>query len=191
MVSPARHHRFSYAEYLEREQATGLKHEWLDGQIFAMAGGSPEHARLIGEVVFALRSLTGTGPCRVFSSELKLRVRATGLATYPDVAVVCGPLELDAEDRHAVTNPTLIVEVLSPSTEAYDRGEKWSHYRRMPSLQAYILVDQIKPRLEMYERTPDGFLNHIADAGQELVLRALGGSIRVDGIYASSLALLG
>ena len=180
----ARHHLFSYAEYLAREQETGLKHEWLDGELFAMAGGSPEHARLIAAVTHALSSLVEPRRCRVYTAELKIRVAASGLATYPDVAVVCGPLELDREDANAVVNPTLLVEVLSPSTEAYDRGEKWAHYRRIPTLAAYVLVDQLRPRVELYERASvDTFLHRLAGPGERLHLACLGADLAVDDLH--------
>src|SRR5438128_1779113 len=100
---------FSYQEYLAREQETGIKHEFLRGQIFAMAGGTPEHARLIAEVAYRLRGIIDPTRCRIFSSELKIRVAATGLATYPDVAVICGDLERDHEDKNAATNPKVLV----------------------------------------------------------------------------------
>jgi len=165
-----------------------MKHEFLGGQIFAMAGGSPEHARLITEVAFALRSLIDPATCRIFVSELKVRVEATGLATYPDVAIVCGDVERDKEDGNAVVNPKVLVEVLSPSTEAYDRGEKWSHYRRIPALEAYVLVAQIPARIEVYERQPNGeFVHRSASVGESLPLAALGGSLDVDPLYARAL----
>ena len=187
MAQPIVHTRFTYEEYLERERETGLKHEWLDGQIYAMSGGTPEHARLIAAVTHALFGAIDPRRCQVFSSELKVRVKATGLATYPDVAVVCGPLELDREDDNAVVNPTLLVEVLSRRTEAYDRGEKWAHYRQLPSLRAYVLVDQLRPRVEIYERV-DGhlFTHRVVEAGQRLGAKCLAGEIEIDSLYASS-----
>jgi Uma2 family endonuclease len=178
---------FSYDAYLAREQETGLKHEWLDGQIYAMAGGTPEHARLISELAFLLRGAIDPSRCRVFSSELKIRVAATGLATYPDVAVVCGPLELDTVDPNAVVNPVMVAEVLSHTTEAYDRGEKWSHYRRIPTLQAYVLVDQVRPRVEIFSRAGEDFVHRLADAGQRLQIPVLGFALDVDALYASSI----
>lgn len=188
MVSPVAHHVFTYAEYLAREQETGLRHEFLSGQVFAMAGGTPEHARLLAEVAFALRGMIDPRRCRVFTSELKLRVAATGLATYPDVAVVCGDLVLDEADKNAVTNPKVVVEVLSPSTEAYDRGEKWAHYRRIATLEAYVLVAQVPARVEVYERQPDGtFVHRSAGAGEVLPLSCLGGGLDVDLLYAAAL----
>lgn len=187
MAQPIPHTQFSYAEYLERERETGLKHEWLDGQIFAMAGGTPEHARLLFETGHLLRLAVVPGRCRVFTSDLKIRVQATGLATYPDVVVVCGATELDGVDPNAVVNPSVLVEVLSRTTEAYDRGEKWAHYRTIPSLQAYLLVDQLRPRVEMFERTAGGFLHRMAEAGQRLTIPGLGAELDVDALYAAQL----
>lgn len=187
MAQPIPPAQFSYAEYLAREQETGLKHEWLEGQIFAMAGGTPEHARLVFEAGYLLRSAVDPKRCRVFTADLKIRVQATGLATYPDVAVVCGATELDDVDPNAVVNPLVLVEVLSRTTEAYDRGEKWAHYRTIPSLQAYLLVDQLRPRVEMFERTPDGFLHRMAEAGQRLRIPGLSAELDIDALYAAQL----
>ncbi len=182
------HHVFLYEEYLARERDTGLKHEFLRGQVFARAGGSPEHARLIAEVAFILRSMIDPERCRIFTSELKIRIEATGLATYPDVAVVCGEVARDDEDKNALTNPKVLVEVLSPSTEAYDRGEKWAHYRRIPTLEAYVLIGQVPEHLEVYERQPDlEFVHRIAVRGEALKLACLGGALQVDALYRSAI----
>ena len=189
MAQPTPHTQFSYAEYLERELETGLKHEWLDGQIFAMAGGTPEHARLLFETGHLLRLAVDPRRCRVFTSDLKIRVQTTGLATYPDVVVVCGDTELDGVDLNAVVNPSVLVEVLSRTTEAYDRGEKWAHYRTIPSLQAYLLVDQLRPRVEMFERTTDGFLHRMAEAGQRLTIPGLGADLDIDALYAAQIVV--
>ncbi|MBI4956716.1 MAG: Uma2 family endonuclease [Myxococcales bacterium] len=188
MVTATPHHVFSYAEYLARELETGLKHEFLHGQIFAMSGGTPEHARLIAAVTMALGRLVDPKRCRVFTSDLKVRVTATGLATYPNVAVVCGEVAGDAEDSNAVVNPTLLCEVLSPSTEAYDRGEKWAHYRRIPTLQAYVLVGRIPERLEVFERQANGdYVHQSAERGESLPVPCLGGAIPVDALFEGAL----
>lgn len=187
MTQQVSHHRFSYAEYLERERETGLRHEFLDGQVFAMTGGTPEHARLIAEVTYALRSSVDPARCRVFSSDLRVRIPSTGLATYPDLAVVCGSVEVDAEDPHAVINPSVLVEVLSPSTEAYDRGEKWAHYRRLSSLRAYVLVAPVPERIEAFVHTDAGFVNLVAGPGEALELEAIGARLVVDELFARAL----
>src|SRR5215212_185514 len=113
--------RMSYAEYLAAENKTDVRHEWLRGEVFAMAGGTPEHAALAAAVIAALSAALRDRPCRVFSADARVRVLATGLSTYSDVTVVCGRLETDPEDANAIINPVLLIEVLSDSTEAYDR----------------------------------------------------------------------
>jgi Uma2 family endonuclease len=188
MASREPHHVFTYEEYLARERETGLRHEFLDGAVYAMAGGTPEHARLIAEVAFAIRSAVDPTRCRVFSSELKVYVSATGLTTYPDVALVCGdPLRASIDDN-AVTNPKLLVEVLSNSTEAYDRGEKWAHYRRIDSLEAYVLVGQIPQRVELYEKQTNGdFVHRIASRGERLTIACVELTLEVDALYVAAL----
>jgi len=144
----------SFVEYIALEEASSTKHEYFDGQIFAMAGGSPEHAALIASATFQLASQTRGGRCRVHASELRIRVEASDLATYPDVAVVCGPWLRDPENPRTILNPTVLVEVLSPSTEAYDRGEKLLRYKQISSLRAMALVAYDRREVEVWRR-PD------------------------------------
>jgi Uma2 family endonuclease len=150
-------HRFTYAEYLAYERDSGLKHEFDDGEIVAMAGGSRRHNALALRVGAALDAARRQGSI-AFQSDQKVRVLATGKATYPDVSMVCGPIEGDPADPSGatVTNPSLIVEVLSPSTEEEDRGNKWQHYQLIPALQEYVLVSQTSPRIEHYRRMASG-----------------------------------
>jgi Uma2 family endonuclease len=157
MASPAvRHHQYTFADYLALEEASNTKHEFLEGEIYAMAGGTPEHSGLAVAATVALAGQLAGGPCRVFSSDLRVRVRATGLTTYPDVSVFCEALERDPENADTVTNPRLLVEVLSKSTEAYDRGPKLHHYRLIPSLQAIVLISYRQRELEVWQRQSDG-----------------------------------
>jgi Uma2 family endonuclease len=153
---PARH-RYSYQEYLAYERDSGMKHEYDGGDIVAMAGGSRRHNALASRVSGALESSRAPG-CIAFQSDQRVRILATGKATYPDVSMVCGPIEGDPADPTGatITNPTLIIEVLSPSTEQDDRGDKWQHYQLMPSLQEYVLVSQSHPRVERYRRLAAG-----------------------------------
>jgi Uma2 family endonuclease len=179
----ARHlHRYPYREYLAHEETSNVKHEFLDGEIFAMAGGTPEHAALAAAVTVVLGAAAGRGPC-VYSSDLRIRALQTGLATYPDVTVVCGPLELDPESRTTIVNPTLIVEVLSDSTEEYDRGEKLASYQSIPALQECLLVSHRERRLELWRRSNEGWLQQAAGSGQSLDLTAVPCTIRVDDLY--------
>ena len=149
-------HTLSYAEYLALERSTDTRHEYLAGEVWAMAGGTLRHsaikANLLIEVASALR---GT-PCRVYDSDAKVRVEGTDLSTYPDLAVVCGPVERSSTDRHALTNPTALFEVLSPSTERWDRGGKFRHVRTLGALRQYVLVNTDLPRVEVFTRGEDG-----------------------------------
>lgn len=193
MTEPTRLHRYSYRDYLELEEASNVKHEYLGGEIYAMAGGTPEHAALAVSISSALHAQLRGGPCRVYSSDLRVRVLATGLATYPDVSVVCGDLERDPGSPTTVVNPVLVVEVLSESTADYDRGEKLDHYRKVPSLQAVVLVDPQERRIELWHRTAgQGWQQTGAGPGEKVMLAAIGAVLDVDGIYEdTSLGLPG
>jgi Uma2 family endonuclease len=149
---PPQHH-YTYAEYLAYEADSGLKHEYENGEIFALAGGSRRHSALALRVGAALDAARKPG-CVAFQSDQKVRVLATGRATYPDATVVCGAIEGDPADPSGatITNPTILVEVLSVSTEQNDRGNKWQHYQLIPSLQEYVLVSQSPARVERYRR---------------------------------------
>lgn len=158
MAQPATpRHRYSYAEYLAYERDSGLKHEYDNGEILAMAGGSRRHNALASRISAALEQARSSD-CVAFQSDQKIRVLATGKATYPDATVVCGSIEGDPADPSGatITNPTVLVEVLSPSTEQEDRGSKWQHYQLLPSLKEYVLVSQSEARIERYRRLPSG-----------------------------------
>jgi Uma2 family endonuclease len=182
--------RMTYSAYLAAEATADVKHEYLRGEVFAMAGGTPPHARLAAAVIGELRNALADRPCEVFTSDLRVRIEATDLSTYPDVTVVCGDFQHSDLDVNAATNPILIVEVLSESTEAYDRGEKFAHYRRLPSLREYLLVSSGEPRLESYARNAAGeWVLHEAGPGESLTLRSLDGvRLETDAIYRNRLA---
>jgi Uma2 family endonuclease len=153
---PARYH-YTYAEYLAYESDSGMKHEYDGGEMVAMAGSSLRHSALASRVSAALESARPHG-CIAFQADLRVRILATGRAVYPDASLVCGAIERDPADPSGatITNPMLIVEVLSPSTEQSDRGDKWQHYQRLPSLQEYVLVSQSHARVERYRRLASG-----------------------------------
>jgi len=184
MATPATLHRYSFADYLALEEASNTKHEFLSGEIYGMAGGTPEHAALSVAVSSSLLAQLRGGPCRVYSSDLRVRVLATGLATYPDVTVVCGEVERDPESPTTVVNPRVVVEVLSEGTEAYDRGQKLDHYRRIPSLAAVVLVSHRTPTIEVWERAPDGaWRRRESGVGQSAEIEALSARLLVDEVY--------
>lgn len=195
MVSPAPAPDVSYAEYVALEARSATKHEWLDGRIYdmealGMAGGKPEHAGLIAAVVAALAVQLRGKRCRVYSSDLRVRVQETGLATYPDVSVVCGKLLVDPEDELAAVNPVVLVEVLSPTSEAYDRGAKFAHYRRIPALRDYAMVNHRERRIELHHRNEAGRWElYEASAGQTIQIASIGVVLSVDEIYADPLAV--
>jgi Uma2 family endonuclease len=178
----------TYAAYLAAEQISDVKHEYLRGEVYAMAGGTPLHAALMSAMTIALGNALRGRPCRAFGSDLRVRIEATDLSTYPDITVVCGRLETSSLDANAVTNPVLIAEVLSDSSEAYDRGQKFAHYRRIPSLREYVLVSQHEPRIESYWRDEHGTWSlREAVAGQQLRLASLDVQLDVDTIYQDPL----
>ncbi|WP_437927764.1 Uma2 family endonuclease [Sorangium sp. So ce291] len=187
MVAPAHRIHYTYAEYLALEASSNVKHEYLDGQIYAMAGGTPEHAALAAAVIGLLFPELRRGRCRAYDADLRVRVPSTGLATYPDVTVVCGPLERDAEDGQAVTNPTLIVEVLSRSTEEYDRGDKFDHYKNLTSLRQYVLVSHRERSVEVWTRgVDDVFTSSITRAGDVALLVSIGAQLDVHELYEAA-----
>ncbi|HJW95793.1 MAG TPA: Uma2 family endonuclease [Thermoanaerobaculia bacterium] len=145
--------RYTYEEYLRVEQDSNIRHEYLEGQIYAMSGGTPEHSGLFTAVATIFNNQIRKR-CSTMTSDVRVRT-TSGLTTYPDVVVVCGPSERDTTDRHAITNPTLLVEVLSRSTEAYDRGVKFEHYKSIKTLQQYVLVSQNEPLVEVWTRGND------------------------------------
>lgn len=180
--------KVSYEDYLVAEERSDLKHEWLNGLVYAMSRGTPEHARLSMNVGAALRTAL-KGTCTAYSSDAMLFVRETSLSTYADASVTCGAVETHRVVKNgralgeAITNPVLIVEVLSDGTQGYDRGEKFAHYMRIPSLEEYVLVAQTEQRVEVFRR-PDsgGHWEHVvATAGQTIMLH--GQVIAVDDIY--------
>ncbi|HEY6460049.1 MAG TPA: Uma2 family endonuclease [Polyangiaceae bacterium] len=190
-MTAARHAHYSIADYVRLEEYSNVKHEFLGGQIFAMAGGSPEHAALAAAVIASLQADLHGKPCRVYSSDLRIRVAASGLDTYPDVAIVCGHEEPDAEDRHALTNPVVLVEVLSPSTEAYDRGEKLEHYQRIPSCREVVFLSHDAPRIEVVRRPDvDGspWAMDVARSGEVARLVSVGCALVVDDVYRDPFA---
>ena len=152
------HHRFSFAEYAQLVEDKGMKLEFLDGQVWAMSGGTPEHARVTANVATLLSTALRDRPCAVYSPDLRVRSKVTGLGTYADATVICGEIELDPEDpkRHTALNPRVLVEVLSPSTEEYDRGAKLDHYKTIPALREILLVAHDKQEVEHIRRLEDG-----------------------------------
>ncbi len=161
--------RYTLEEYLAFEEQSEAKHEFWNGQIFAMAGASPSH----NQICFTLAMIVGrqlSSHCRGYSSDQKIQIETADLNTYADLTIVCGEPHYHPKHRTLLLNPRVIFEVLSPKTENYDRGEKWSCYQQLPSLTDYLLVAQDKAQIEHYTLTADGDWRYIRTVGLESVL---------------------
>jgi Uma2 family endonuclease len=188
-VSTARRlHRYTYADYVAVELDSPTKHEFLDGEIYAMAGGTAEHAALAAEVLRALGNALGDRPCRAYTSDLRIYVEAAGLATFPDGAVICGPLEQHPGSPDATAlNPLVLLEVTSDSSEEYDTEEKLRLYETIPSLRDYVIVSHRERRITVYGRSGEGPLTRrTAIAGGRVAVASLGAELVVDDIYRQS-----
>ena len=186
MSTSARRVHYTYAQYLALEEHSTVRHEFLDGEIYAMAGGSPDHAGLAAACIGILRGQLAQG-CRAFTSDLRVRIAATGLTTYPDVAVICGQTLRTPADPLAVANPVLLVEITSPSTEDYDRGEKLRHYKSLPSLREVLFVSHRVPQLTLHRRGDTDWAVTTAETGAVLELSSVGARIAVDELYRDGL----
>jgi Uma2 family endonuclease len=144
------------AEYLAFERASPTKHEYYRGHVYAMTGASERHNLITANVIAALHSQLRQKPCRVYPSDLRVKAQKTGLFTYPDILVVCGKPEFTDDAIDTLLNPVVIIEVLSPSTEAYDRGMKFQNYRTIETLYDYVLIAQDAPYVEHYTRQQPG-----------------------------------
>ncbi len=189
MSQPARQ-LYSFRDYLLLERESTVRHEFLHGEVWAMAGGSPDHSAVAVKVVTMLSVALAGRRCRVFNTDLRIRVEATGLVTYPDASVICQKIELDPEDDkgHTAVNPTVLVEVLSPSTATYDRGEKLSHYHQIPSLREVMLVAHDERRVDLWRRTERGWTQLVFHDGTAVELESLGCMLPVAEIYFDPLA---
>lgn len=182
-MTSARRLHHTYADYLRLEKGSPIKHEYCDGEIFAMAGGTPEHGALCAEMISVIRAQLPTG-CRVMTSDVKIRIEPSDLSTYPDATVVCGPFERDKLDENSLTNPMLVVEVTSPSSEDYDRGEKLSHYKQLPSVQTVLILSHKTKRLTVIERQGRQWVETEYRSSEVARCAAPGLSFDVDALYA-------
>lgn len=188
MPEPRRHQRYTYADYVALETVSVEKHEFIDGGIFVMAGGSADHARLSAQMVRLLGNVIGDRPCDVFTSDLRVYVEEVGLATYPDASVICGPLEQHpASPESTAVNPTILVEVTSNSSEEYDRGLKREYYQTIESLREYVVVSHRERRITVHARGNDGaWTTRAATAGERVEVPSLQAQLAVDEVYRNS-----
>lgn len=187
MRPAGRLHRYTYADYVALELSSPTKHEFLDGEIYAMAGGSEEHSALAAAILRALGNAVGNRPCRVHTSDLRIHVEAIGLATFPDGSVVCGPLEQHPPGPTATAlNPTVLVEVTSDSSEEYDVGVKLESYRTIPALRDYIVVSHRERRITVHSRIEGTWTVRVATAAGRARVSSLDVDLEVDEVYRAS-----
>ena len=184
-MSTKKKHRFSAGEYLDLERAADEKSEFLNGEIFLMSGASRRHNLVSGNIFRLLSTQLLGRPCETFVSDMRVQVSKAGLYTYPDVVVVCGEPVFEDEVLDTLLNPTLIVEVISPSTEAYDRGRKFEFYRKLPSLREYLVVSQDAPHIDRFVVDDLGRWTLTDASGLEdsLELTSVGCSLRLADVF--------
>ena len=181
-------HRMTYAEYLVFEEGSSEKHEFIADEVYAMAGGSIEHGAIATAFARELGNALEGKPCRVFNSDVRVRVQDSKFSSYPDISVVCGEVKTGADDAHGMLNPMVLVEVLSPGTAAYDRGAKALHYRRIASLREYVLVATDAKHVEVQRLNTNGIWEiHDFVEGQVVQLVSLGVTLAVDRLYFNPL----
>lgn len=183
-MSPLIQPRYTPEEYLARERAAARKSEFIHDRIYAMAGVSRAHNLITGNVYAELRGQLRERPCEAYVNDMRVKVRSTGLYTYPDVVALCGAPRFEDEHVDTLLNPSVVVEVLSESTEGYDRGEKFAHYRRLETLREYVLIAQQTRRVELYVRQSEHWVfSEISDAGGVLRLESIGCTLPLRDVY--------
>lgn len=172
-------------QYLEIERAAEYKSEYYGGEMFAMAGAREAHNLVVTNTVRELSSQLRSRPCRVYSNDMRVRIAATNLYTYPDVVAVCGDPRFLDEQRDTLLNPVLLVEALSPSTEAYDRGRKFEHYKTLDSLREYLLIATDRAHADLYARQADGrwLLTSASGMDEALILDSVDARLLMADIY--------
>lgn len=181
-------HRYTYADYVAVELESPTKHEFLDGEIYAMAGGTEEQSALAAEVLRVLGNAIGDRSCRVHTSDLRIYVESVGLATFPDGSVICGPLaQHEASPKATALNPSVLLEVTSDSSEEYDTGFKRECYLTLASLREYIIVSHRERRITVHSRRSDGtWSTSVAAVGERVGVESLDTELAIDAIYRGS-----
>ncbi|HMB92827.1 MAG TPA: Uma2 family endonuclease [Rhodothermales bacterium] len=171
--------------YLALDREADIKYQYCAGEIFAMGGASEEHNLIVTNLIRELSLQLKERPCKVYPSDMRVKVNPTGLYTYPDVTVVCGEARFDDEKFDTLLNPTILFEVLSESTSDYDRGGKFGHYRKLASLQEYVLVDQERVYAEHHTRQPDNrwLLAETDDANDTIFLESIDCQLALTDVY--------
>ncbi|WP_437669812.1 Uma2 family endonuclease [Sorangium sp. So ce131] len=181
-VAPRR--RLSPEEYLSLERASDVRHEYAGGEIFAMSVGTFEHSAVAANIGRLLRNALGDRGCTALNSDMRIKIPAAHRYVYPDGSVVCGRPEFEDERRDTLLNPVLVVEVLSESSEAYDRGDKVAHYQTVSSIREVVLASQKAPRIEVFTRQADeSWVLRVYGPGDGAALSSVGCEIAVDDVY--------
>ncbi len=178
--------RYTPDEYLEQDRRAEFRSEYLNGEIFAMAGASRAHNLIANNISTAFNLQLRAQPCETYASDMRVQTSPAGLYTFPDVVVVCSEPQFRDDRTDTLLNPTVIVEVLSPTTEAFDRGEKFAQFRRLPSLMGYLLVSQTQPHLEHFARTPEGLwlLSEADSLAKQITLASIGCTLLLSDVYS-------
>lgn len=176
---------YTVEDYVRLEEYSNTKHEFLDGEILAMSGGPLEPSRVAASLILQLGNQLAGRDCTVYTSDARVRVVTGGLITYPDVSVCCGEPTTDTEDRLAMVNPIVLVEITSPSSERYDRGTKFERYKLLPSLREYVVVSHREPAIDVYRRLDDGAWSpaEVAGPGERARLASIDCALDVDALY--------
>ena len=174
---------YTIEQYAELEEGAPYKSEFIAGRIYAMSGGTPSHSLIAGNIILELGNKLKGGPCKVYTSDLRVGIMPIDVEAYPDVTIVCGEPRINPFDKNSIINPSVVFEVLSPSTERYDRGEKREHYQRLDFLQEYLLVSQHKPKIEHYVRQGDSTWVFKSTEGLDAAVTILGASLSLAEVY--------
>lgn len=181
--NPTYQHKWTVEEYLAYEEEAGIRHEYIDGEIYAMTGGTPDHSGIAANGVGELRSQLRGKPCRVFTSDLKVKVSEIKYL-YPDFSVICGDIQYADEKKVMVTNPILVAEVISDASEKYDKITKNEYYRSLPSLNYHLIIDQNRVHVQLYTLQDNGWLlQEFTQREQSIPLDAIDVTLSVDELY--------
>ena len=182
MTGTAENQKISTEDYLAGEESSPVKHEYVAGEVFAMAGASDAHVTVSGNLFALLRNQVRGGPCRVYIADMKVRVESADAFYYPDLFVTCDPS--DGRESYFKRNPRIVIEVLSESTAAFDRGAKFAHYRQLASLREYVLIEPERLSVDIFRRNAEGnWVLHPIGKGGELELASIDFRCPMTAIY--------
>jgi Uma2 family endonuclease len=176
---------WTVSQYLALERDTGIRHQYLDGEVFAMAGAEPAHNDIFTNTITRIVTQLKGRPCKVHGPDMRIKTKS-GLYTYPDISIVCGERLFNSDKPRTLLNPTVLIEILSPSTEAFDRGDKFHHYRTIQSLREYVLIASLRERIECFSRQAEDSwrMNVVDQPDGVLTLESIGCLLAIQDVYA-------